>query len=79
MMAKSKAWHLLYCSTALALACAGSPVRAADAASAEGGADTGASASASPSTPEIVVTAQFRAQKLQDTPLAITAVNSAIL
>ncbi|WP_298289804.1 Plug domain-containing protein, partial [Novosphingobium sp.] len=30
-------------------------------------------------TPEIVVTAQFRAQKLQDTPLAITAVNAAIL
>ncbi|HWU02703.1 MAG TPA: TonB-dependent receptor [Novosphingobium sp.] len=30
-------------------------------------------------TPEIVVTAQFRAQKLQDTPLAITAVNSAVL
>ncbi len=28
---------------------------------------------------EIVVTAQFRAQKLQDTPLAITAVNSAVL
>ncbi|MBU6393558.1 MAG: TonB-dependent receptor [Sphingomonadales bacterium] len=30
-------------------------------------------------TQEIVVTAQFRAQKLQDTPLAITAVNSATL
>ena len=30
-------------------------------------------------TQEIVVTAQFRAQKLQDTPLAITAVNAAIL
>ena len=29
--------------------------------------------------PEIVVTAQFREQKLQDTPLAITAVNSALL
>ncbi len=28
---------------------------------------------------EIVVTAQFRAQKLQDTPLAITAVNAAVL
>ncbi|HWU04444.1 MAG TPA: TonB-dependent receptor [Novosphingobium sp.] len=28
---------------------------------------------------EIVVTAQFRAQKLQDTPLSITAVNSALL
>ena len=34
---------------------------------------------ASSTTPEIVVTAQFRAQKLQDTPLAITAVNAAIL
>ena len=30
-------------------------------------------------TPEIVVTAQFRSQKLQDTPLAITAVNAAML
>ncbi len=30
-------------------------------------------------TDEIVVTAQFREQKLQDTPLAITAVNSAML
>ncbi|OYU34977.1 TonB-dependent receptor [Novosphingobium sp. PASSN1] len=30
-------------------------------------------------TQEIVVTAQFRSQKLQDTPLAITAVNAAIL
>ena len=28
---------------------------------------------------EIVVTAQFRAQNLQDTPIAITAVNSAML
>ena len=30
-------------------------------------------------TPEIVVTAQFRSQKLQDTPLAITAMNGAAL
>jgi iron complex outermembrane receptor protein len=30
-------------------------------------------------TEEIVVTAQFRTQRLQDTPLAITAVNSAML
>jgi iron complex outermembrane receptor protein len=29
--------------------------------------------------PEIVVTAQFRQQKLQDTPIAITAVNAALL
>jgi iron complex outermembrane receptor protein len=30
-------------------------------------------------TSEIVVTAQFRSQKLQDTPIAITAVNAAML
>jgi iron complex outermembrane recepter protein len=30
-------------------------------------------------TPEITVTAQFRTQKLQDTPLAITAINGALL
>ena len=36
-------------------------------------------AAAAPATQEIVVTAQFRAQKLQDTPLAITAVNAAVL
>ena len=35
--------------------------------------------SAANTTQEIVVTAQFRAQKLQDTPLAITAVNAAVL
>ena len=28
---------------------------------------------------EIIVTAQFRSQKLQDTPLAITAVNAAMM
>lgn len=33
----------------------------------------------SATTPEIVVTAQFRTQRLQDTPLAITAVNGAAL
>jgi iron complex outermembrane receptor protein len=32
-----------------------------------------------PTTTEIVVTAQFRSQKLQDTPLAITAMNGASL
>ncbi|WP_408587894.1 hypothetical protein, partial [Novosphingobium sp.] len=36
-----------------------------------------ADSAAANTTQEIVVTAQFRAQKLQDTPLAITAVNSA--
>jgi iron complex outermembrane receptor protein len=36
-------------------------------------------AASTDSTPEIVVTAQFRTQKLQDTPLAITAVNAALM
>ncbi|MCW2390769.1 iron complex outermembrane receptor protein [Sphingobium sp. B1D7B] len=31
------------------------------------------------STPDIIVTAQFRSQRLQDTPLAITAVDAALL
>ncbi|WP_408590666.1 TonB-dependent receptor [Novosphingobium sp.] len=69
-MAKSMGRHFLYCSTALALGCAAAPAFAAEA---------DATASAPATTPEIVVTAQFRAQKLQDTPLAITAVNAAIL
>ena len=38
-----------------------------------------ADSAAANTTQEIVVTAQFRAQTLQDTPLAITAVNSAVL
>ena len=50
-------------------------------------AETGASASGSQQAPgestattgDIVVTAQFREQRLQDTPIAITAVNSALL
>ncbi|WP_226015772.1 TonB-dependent receptor [Novosphingobium sp. FKTRR1] len=69
-MTKSMGRHFLYCSTALALGCAAAPAFAAEA---------DATASAPATTPEIVVTAQFRAQKLQDTPLAITAVNAAIL
>lgn len=36
-------------------------------------------AKAKDNAPEIVVTAQFRSQKLQDVPIAITAVNSAML
>jgi iron complex outermembrane receptor protein len=57
----------------------------ADAASsAEPGAEAGAPAEAEKSADEaglqeIVVTAQFRVQKLQDAPLAITAVNAALL
>ncbi|MEP6867494.1 MAG: hypothetical protein ABJA20_03175, partial [Novosphingobium sp.] len=34
---------------------------------------------AASSEPEIIVTAQFREQRLQDTPLAITAVNAKML
>ena len=36
-------------------------------------------ANASGDVNEVVVTAQFRSAKLQDTPIAITAVNSAML
>ncbi|EIZ78342.1 TonB-dependent receptor [Novosphingobium sp. Rr 2-17] len=39
-------------------------------------ASTGSRVTTSPSTPEIVVTAQFRSERLQDTPLAITAITS---
>ena len=42
-------------------------------------AQTPAPAAGTPAPGEIVVTAQFREQRLQDTPLAITAVNSAML
>jgi outer membrane receptor protein involved in Fe transport len=38
-----------------------------------------ANTNAAASTGDIVVTAQFRSQRLQDVPLAITAVNSAML
>ncbi|MCJ2181800.1 TonB-dependent receptor [Novosphingobium sp. 1949] len=44
---------------------------------ARGGASNGASDGAS--IPEIIVTAQFRAQRLQDTPIAITATSGAEL
>src|SRR6478736_988506 len=54
---------------ALAVAIAAAPAVAQDA----------AAANDAPAGDEIVVTAQFREQNLQDTPLAITAVNSAML
>lgn len=41
--------------------------------------DTAASTDTSQAGQEIVVTAQFRAQNIQDTPLAITAVNAATM
>ncbi|MFM6830128.1 MAG: TonB-dependent receptor plug domain-containing protein, partial [Novosphingobium sp.] len=41
--------------------------------------DAQAQADPAPTTGEIVVTAQFREQRLQDTPLSITAVDAALL
>ncbi|MBC2651194.1 TonB-dependent receptor [Novosphingobium flavum] len=64
----------LLASTGLALAVPITPVFA-QAASDQPAADGTSKDDAS----EIIVTAQFRAQKLQDTPLAITAVNAATL
>lgn len=55
--------------SALVMALATTPVLAQDA----------ADDSDSNENPEIVVTAQFRSQNLQDTPIAITAVNAAML
>src|SRR5687768_18590918 len=65
--------------SALAMACSISPPAAAQSA-----ADSGAEASneepaAEEAGNEIVVTAQFREQRLQDTPLAITAYTGASL
>ena len=48
-------------------------------ASADAATDQQASADADSSTQDIVVTAQFRSQRLQDTPLSITAVNADLL
>lgn len=42
-------------------------------------AQTTPESAAAPSTPEIIVTAQFRTQRLQDTPIAITATTGAQL
>jgi iron complex outermembrane recepter protein len=63
-----------WAAAALAAAVSVGPAMAADQVSPEG--DT---AAAEGSLAEIVVTAQFRAQKLQDTPVAITAVNAAMI
>ncbi len=56
-------------SASLGALCVGAPAFAQDAAKPAAAADTG----------EIVVTAQFRSQKLQDTPIAITAVDAALI
>ncbi len=61
----------LYGASALTLAMVSAPVMAQESNDSEA-ADKGAN-------PEIVVTAQFREQKLQDTPLAISAVNAEML
>ena len=51
----------------------------ADTAQAQANGAPAPAAAANDGNGEIVVTAQFREQNLQDTPLAITAVNSAML
>lgn len=62
---------------ALALALAGAPAAAQDATPAPA---TPAASDAAPAKDvDIIVTAQFRGQRVQDTPLAITAVNSEML
>ena len=60
--------------TALALSASGAALLAAPAFAQDKAADE-----AAPGNGDIVVTAQFRTQKLQDTPLSITAVDSALL
>ena len=67
---------------ALAFALSATSAFAQDAATPPPATDAQAAAPAAAGAPaagEIVVTAQFREQRLQDTPLAITAVNSAML
>jgi iron complex outermembrane receptor protein len=63
---------LLASSTALLLASIAVPASAQEA-------ETAAAADAPDDSGDIVVTAQFRGQRLQDTPIAITAVNEAMI
>ena len=73
--------------SAMAIAIAQGAVAHAQAAQGAVPAETGPAAAGSQQTPgetsattgDIVVTAQFREQRLQDTPIAITAVNAAML
>jgi iron complex outermembrane receptor protein len=69
--------RVLRISSALAIVIAASSAVAQS--SAPSAAQADAAARAADKTPEIVVTAQFRSQRLQDTPIAITAVNAATL
>jgi iron complex outermembrane receptor protein len=62
-----KKWQVVLCSSSIAMIAQGAAF--AQQADQAGAADPG----------EIIVTAQFREQNLQETPLAITAVNSAML
>ena len=69
MRAMNKLRHsFAFGASALVLATAATPAFAQDADAKDDGAN-----------PEIVVTAQFREQRLQDTPLAISAVNAEML
>jgi iron complex outermembrane receptor protein len=68
------AWALVAATAAFA----GSAL-AAPAAEPAAGPEVGSGPAADNSLQEVVVTAQFRAQNLQDAPLAITAVNAAML
>ncbi len=68
-MRRSRALNFTRASLVVIAAMSAMPAFAQDAAQADDAAATG----------DIVVTAQFRQQKLQDTPLAITAVNAAML
>ena len=78
----TKPRHRTVLRAALAIGCSttalltGSPVFAQDAAPAD---QAATAAVEDQGNAEIVVTAQFREQRLQDTPIAITAVNSAML
>ncbi|HUF80833.1 MAG TPA: hypothetical protein VMN03_06830, partial [Burkholderiales bacterium] len=72
-MARSASARTLLAIGVSVLALTGSPVLAQDQQVEPEAAETSATGN------EIVVTAQFREQRLQDTPLAITAVNSAML
>jgi iron complex outermembrane receptor protein len=80
MLTRQRRAGLLWRASSVAIATllmAGTSALAADRSSGEA---SGASAEAATSAlPEITVTAQFRAQNLQNTPVAITAVNAAMM
>ncbi|MEO9130848.1 MAG: TonB-dependent receptor, partial [Sphingomonas sp.] len=73
--------HATASSIALAAAvCIGAPAAAQDTPPAAAQPDTtAADASGAPASDDIVITAQFRSQKLQDSPLAVTALTGEML